>query len=389
LRVDTVPPVLMEASARLIAGAPPEAFLLLGGRMLVRPTRVRRLRIRRATGNVAFVVAILAVGSLYLALEKNVTLVVDGHPQAVRTLSSNVDQLLDARGIVVDIQGYVAPPVATPLADGMTVVVDTSGLLQAASGVGVWVVDGVTGPSAKLAIQHTENWFSAGEPVGPTRMVDARVVVKGKAHDVLTNAATVRELLSAMGIEPDGSDRVLPPPRTPLLDGTSVKFVDIDLRTRDVVVSIPFHTLTSYSATLTPGTEKITQSGSTGRMLVTYRVTVVDGRVERKTVLTRKVLQTAVPTLRVVGRAESVVHGSETGEASWYGFAPGSGFTAAHPWLPFGTVVTVTYVATGESIDVVINDRGPFGGRIIDLSDEAFAALAPLSQGVMDVRLTW
>ncbi|MGH2649916.1 MAG: ubiquitin-like domain-containing protein, partial [Actinomycetota bacterium] len=134
-----MPPVLMEASARLIAGAPPEAFLLLGGRMLVRPTRVRRLRIRRATGNVAFVVAILAVGSLYLALEKNVTLVVDGHPQAVRTLSSNVEQLLDARGIVVDIEGHVAPPVATPLADGMTVVVDTSGLLQAASGVGVWV----------------------------------------------------------------------------------------------------------------------------------------------------------------------------------------------------------------------------------------------------------
>ena len=80
--------------------------------MLVRPTRVRRLRIRKATGNVAFVVGILAVGSLYLALEKNVTLVVDGHPQAVRTLSSNVEQLLDARGIVVDIQGYVAPPVA-------------------------------------------------------------------------------------------------------------------------------------------------------------------------------------------------------------------------------------------------------------------------------------
>src|SRR6266540_4732213 len=254
----------MEASARLIAGAPPEAFLLLGGRMLVRPTRVRRLRIRRATGNVAFVVAILAVGSLYLALEKNVTLVVDGHPQAVRTLSSNVGQLLSARGIVMDVEGSVAPPAATPLADGMTVVVDTSGLRQAAAGVGVWVVDGVTGSSAKLAVQR-ENWFSAGEPVGPTRIVDARVVVKGKTHDVLTNAATVRELLSAMGIEPDGSDRVLPPPRTPLLDGASVRFVDIDLRTRRVVVPIPSHTLTSYSATLTPGTEKITQSRSEER----------------------------------------------------------------------------------------------------------------------------
>jgi len=357
--------------------------------MLVRSTRVRRLRIRKATGNATIVVALLAIGSLYLVLEKNVTLVVNGQPRAVRTMSSNVGQLLDARGIVVDGQDYVAPPAATPLADGMTVVVDTGGLLQAASGVGVWVVVGVTGPSAKLAIQHTEDWFSAGEPVGPTRIVDARVVVEGKAHDVLTNAATVRELLSAMGIEPDGSDRVLPPPKTPLLDGASVRFVDIDLRTRHVVVPIPFHTLTTYSDSLTPGTEKISQSGATGRMLVTFRAKVVDGRVVRKTVLTRRVLQTAVPTIRLVGRADSLIHGSEVGESSWYGFAPGSGFTAAHPWLPFGTVVTVTYLATGESIDVVINDRGPYGGRVIDLSDEAFAALAPLGQGVMDVRLTW
>ena len=59
------------------------------------------------------------------------------------------------------------------------------------------------------------------------------------------------------------------------------------------------------------------------------------------------------------------------------------------PWLPFGTHVTVTNIATGESVVVVINDRGPFGGRIIDLSDEAFAVLAPLGQGVMQVRLTW
>jgi rare lipoprotein A len=51
--------------------------------------------------------------------------------------------------------------------------------------------------------------------------------------------------------------------------------------------------------------------------------------------------------------------------------------------------VTVTNIATGESVVVVINDRGPFGGRIIDLSDEAFAVLAPLGQGVMQVRLTW
>ena len=79
----------------------------------------------------------------------------------------------------------------------------------------------------------------------------------------------------------------------------------------------------------------------------------------------------------------------QVGEASWYGFAPGDGLTAAHPWLPFGTVVTVENLENGRAVQVVINDRGPFGGRVIDLSDEAFARIAPLSQGVCQVQLTW
>jgi hypothetical protein len=78
--------------------------------------------------------------------------------------------------------------------------------------------------------------------------------------------------------------------------------------------------------------------------------------------------------------------GVEYGDAAWYE-VPGEG--AAHPWLPLGTEVTVTNLATGEARTVVINDRGPFGGRIIDLSRTAFESLAPLGQGVMAVRLTW
>ena len=58
-----------------------------------------------------------------------------------------------------------------------------------------------------------------------------------------------------------------------------------------------------------------------------------------------------------------------------------------HPWLPFGTLVTVTDVATGRSVTVVIDDRGPFApGRIIDLSPEAFSVLSPLGRGVLDVQ---
>jgi rare lipoprotein A len=90
----------------------------------------------------------------------------------------------------------------------------------------------------------------------------------------------------------------------------------------------------------------------------------------------------------------------QRGKASWYGdrfqgrpTASGERFnmhalTASHPSLPFGTVVRVTHVANGRSVDVRINDRfGGHRGRIIDLSKAAFARLAPLDAGVIEVQV--
>ncbi|MCT2399837.1 septal ring lytic transglycosylase RlpA family protein [Novosphingobium mangrovi (ex Huang et al. 2023)] len=61
--------------------------------------------------------------------------------------------------------------------------------------------------------------------------------------------------------------------------------------------------------------------------------------------------------------------GSRT--ASGERFDP-SALTAAHRTLPFGSRVQVTNEATGDSVIVTINDRGPFHGkRLIDLSEAA------------------
>lgn len=360
--------------------------------MRVRPSRVRRLRIRKAIGNAALAAAMLVVGTLYLSLEKQVTLVVDGRPQAVRTLSASVGDLLDSSGIVLDEDGVVVPSAATDLVDGMTVVVASNGFTSpvevAPTDVGAWVMEGAGGPSAKLAVPSTENWFSAGPSIGPSRTVAVTVVVLGKDHDIVTNAATVRELLSAMGIEPDGDDRVLPSPRAPLHDGMDVRYSRVAVRVSDVEVPVPYTTHSIYSDDLDPGQVRVTRQGRNGLMVETYRVRVVNGKVVGRVLLERRVITPAVSQRRIVGRAETS-HGTQVGEASYYTFAPGTGLTAAHPWLPFGTVVTVRNLANGKTVTVTINDRGPFGGRIIDLSAEAFERIAPLGAGVCQVRLTW
>ena len=62
--------------------------------------------------------------------------------------------------------------------------------------------------------------------------------------------------------------------------------------------------------------------------------------------------------------------------------------TAAHRTLPFGTRVRVTNLANARSVIVIVNDRGPFAKRrVIDLSGAAFASIAALDAGVVDVKL--
>ena len=98
--------------------------------------------------------------------------------------------------------------------------------------------------------------------------------------------------------------------------------------------------------------------------------------------------------------AQSVNQQPETGIASWYGrsfqgqrSASGEIFdqeklTAAHRTLPFGTRVRVRRLDTGESVVVMINDRGPFvQSRIIDLSRAAADRLGMTRGGVVRISM--
>ncbi|MDR0376818.1 MAG: septal ring lytic transglycosylase RlpA family protein [Spirochaetaceae bacterium] len=91
---------------------------------------------------------------------------------------------------------------------------------------------------------------------------------------------------------------------------------------------------------------------------------------------------------------------SQEGVASWYGiefggrptasgeiFTPNQ-LTAAHPTLPFGTMLKVTNKHNNKSVVVRVNDRGPFvSARIIDLSQGAAEQLDMLATGTAPVRV--
>jgi rare lipoprotein A len=118
----------------------------------------------------------------------------------------------------------------------------------------------------------------------------------------------------------------------------------------------------------------------------------------------KPVCLTAVALLLLSGLGVPVAKANpksgQTGMASYYGpkfhgkkTASGERFnqnamTAAHRTAPFGSRLQVTNIASGKSVVVRVNDRGPFiRGRIVDVSTVAARQLGLVQRGVGRVRV--
>ena len=99
------------------------------------------------------------------------------------------------------------------------------------------------------------------------------------------------------------------------------------------------------------------------------------------------------------GKPRPTSVGVQEGLATWYGgkfhggpTASGERFnknamTAAHRKLRFGTRVRVTNKRNGRTVEVRINDRGPYGRAVIDLSEAAARQHNMIEAGVVPVRI--
>ncbi|MFN4019438.1 MAG: septal ring lytic transglycosylase RlpA family protein [Erythrobacter sp.] len=97
-----------------------------------------------------------------------------------------------------------------------------------------------------------------------------------------------------------------------------------------------------------------------------------------------------LPEAIILGRGSASYYASKfQGRRTASGEAFDNGaMTAAHRTLPFGSLVRVTNPATGASVIVRINDRGPFSrGRLIDVSRAAAEELGMIARGHATVEL--
>ena len=343
------------------------------------------------------ILALAAGGAAYFQLEKRLTLVVDGTPQPVRTFGATVSDLLEAEGLALGQHDEVRPAPGASLADGMEIEVllakEITLLLNGEERV-VWITGGKTVADVLdlINVRAGGNAYLEPPPDSPVEdgdtivfreAVSIRLTMDGRTRDVITNATRVGDVLDSLGVIVGRRDRVTPRIGTELADGMHVRVVRVGVRRATAEEPITFDVDVRSSDSMYQGQERIIREGRPGLRRNVYRVRTEDGKVASRRLVSTRVVRRPVTQIVVRGTRPAMY---QVGEASWY---HRDGMVAAHPSLPFGTRVTVTNLANGRKVTVIINDRGPFGGRIIDLSDDAFAQLAHLGTGVIDVRLYW
>ncbi len=252
-----------------------------------------------------------------------------------------------------------------------------------------------------------------GLEVSLKRAIPVFIAADGLTRLAYTTRETVEDVLREAEIYLSLSDRVEPGLEAELFYGATIKITRITTALVHEEVAIPFVTDKKNDSGMAVGQRKVVIEGRTGSRLETYRVVLADNIEESRALVEEKIITPPVDSVVAVGTglpAPIITASSRSGqtgnvmegEASWYGYGDGfqgsktaSGevfdkneLTAAHPTLPFGTMVRVTYLKTGHSVEVRINDRGPFDKkRIIDLSMAAAEAIGLRPAGIGTVRI--
>lgn len=203
----------------------------------------------------------------------------------------------------------------------------------------------------------------------------------GQVKVVRTWTKSVGEFLNERSIEIGQKDQLNPTRETMLTPDVKIVIVRVSETEVKEIEPIKFTTKTKNDPGLEKGVTKIEQKGQKGQRAKYYLVRRENGQTVEKKFLRQEIVKEPIDEIILLG-TKVIVLGE--GRATWFG-APA--LTAAHNNLPRGTRVRVVNPHNAKSVVVKIIGGGIQGNAIIDLSPDAFKQLAPLSAGVIQVRL--
>lgn len=286
----------------------------------------------------ALVLAVFAGAiAAYSGLSKTVIVDVDGVSSRVHTFARSVAGVLDHAGVTVGAHDLVAPSLTTNVGDDShvlvrhgrpltltvdgrrrTVWVTAPTVAEALSELGLGERGVFVSAARSRAVPLTGLALTVRMPHGVTILHD------GRSTHVRTNVATVLQALAAAHVRLGRLDRVSAPLRSMPHDGQRIRVVRVRMPHVTVTSAIPYGVKWHADASLYKGQSRILRSGRPGLRVQRYLLTVVDGQIRH-----RKLLSSVVrrhPRARVVayGTKPRPTYGSHVPGAdnlNWYALA--------------------------------------------------------------------
>lgn len=272
--------------------------------------------------------AVSAVTWGYSSMTTEVRLSVDGKERTVSTMGDTVGDVLRDEGIKVSDRDVVQPSADSQVEAGDRIAVRFSRPVEL-------TVDGVTSTHWVIATDVQGALSEIGLVYADSRLSTSRGadIDRGGAEiDVVTPkqltfalagqapvtrevpALTVEDALAEVGVELDEHDKVRPARDAEVADGDKIVFTDIEKRERSVTgEAVPAPVQKVSDASLYQGQTKVATEGVPGTRDVTYKVTVRNGKVVRRVVLTATVTTEPTPEVVKVGTKPVI----ESGNTVW------------------------------------------------------------------------
>jgi uncharacterized protein YabE (DUF348 family) len=268
-----------------------------------------------------------------LTMDKTITINVDDEQRTIHTFASSVSGALESAGLRVDEQDALAPTANSPIADGSRIMLRRGrplALTVDGSQHEVWTtaltVDsalqqvGMSAPDVELSADRTRRIPLEGMAL-VVRIAKPITLLDGgqPPKEIQATALSVGDLLTQQGVPLQDRDLVTPARNSPVLPGMTVQVTRVFTEERSFKQLVAPPVKKVRDPRLPVGSEVVEDPGAPGEQIVTFRVTMENGReADRKQLTAQEVTPPRPARIRVGGKGSAEQSSSSaTGATVW------------------------------------------------------------------------
>ncbi|MEO6473020.1 MAG: transglycosylase family protein [Aeromicrobium sp.] len=270
--------------------------------------------------NIAVLLVVAGGTAAFGTMSKTVTLSVDGKTETVRTFGSHVDDVLASKGIKLVPADKISPSVNSKVDGGenisiqfarpLTLSVDgvsTDHVLYASSSVKEVLTQFDVQPKtdAYVSAESTKTIPRKGLDLVVSNPKKLKVVADGKTKKVKTSAPTVSAVLKDAGVKVNNEDEINPGKDALVKPDAKLKVIRIKTETKTEEVDVKFPVEVQKDDSMTTAETKVITPGKAGKKREKVVVTIADGKIRDRKVLTSKVLEEPVKQVEKRGTQEA------------------------------------------------------------------------------------